>query len=187
MADLRSRHKLAAIFYADVADYSRLTGQDELGTHKRVMSALDFASQSIETGGGVVLRYAGDAILAEFTSVLAALNAAVAIQTGLHERIGNEDGDSQVQLRIGVNLGEVLEDRGEIFGDGVNTAARLEAFSRPGGVAVSGQVYEQVHGKIDIELTDCGTQSFRTDHPRKPIRDCLTGRCPLVCRLQEPS
>ena len=86
MSEQVSKHKLTAIFYADVAGYSRLTGQDEMGTHNRVMDALDFASESINSGSGVVLRYAGDAILAEFSSVIAAVKAAMTIQTELDSR-----------------------------------------------------------------------------------------------------
>jgi adenylate cyclase len=161
MSKQASKHKLAAIFYADVVDYSRLTGQDEAGTHERVMQALDFASDTIKSAGGVVLRYAGDAILAEFSSVIAAVNSAVSIQTELHEGNQGVPEDNQVKIRIGVNLGEVLEDRGEIFGDGVNTTARLESISKPGGLCVSGVVYEQIKGKVAIDFEDCGKESLK--------------------------
>jgi adenylate cyclase len=111
--------------------------------------------------GGVVLRYAGDAILAEFSSVIAAVNSAVSIQTELHE--GNQDvpEDNQVKIRIGINLGEVLEDRGEKFGDGVNITARLESISKPGGLCISGLVYEQIKGKSAIDFEDCGKESLK--------------------------
>jgi len=161
MSEQDSRHKLAAIFYADVAGYSRLTGEDEMGTHKRVMDVLDFASETIKFDGGVVLRYAGDAILAEFSSVVAAVKSAAFIQAELLRRNRVEAGDSQVEIRIGINLGEVLEDRGEIFGDGVNTAARLESISSPGGICISGLVHQQIRGKVDIEFEDCGMESLK--------------------------
>ena len=161
MSKHASKHKLAAIFYADVVDYSRLTGEDEAGTHERVMQTLDFASDAIKSDGGTVLRYAGDAILAEFSSVIAAVNSAVSIQTELHE--GNRDipEDNQVKIRIGINLGEVLEDRGEIFGDGVNTTARLESISRPGGLCISGLVYEQIKGKTVCDFEDGGKEALK--------------------------
>ena len=86
MSDISANRKLTTIFYADVVGYSRLTGQDELGTHRAVMAVLDFTNQSIEEAGGTVLRYAGDAILAEFPSVVACVNTAIAVQTALLER-----------------------------------------------------------------------------------------------------
>ncbi len=161
MSKQNAKRKLAAIFYADVAGYSRLTGKDELGTHSKVMDTLDFASEMIKSDGGVVLRYAGDAILAEFSSVVAAVNSATTIQTELQERNQGVPDDSQVKIRIGINLGEVLEDRGEIFGDGVNTAARLESIAAPGGLCVSGLVFEQIKGKMEIEFEDCGMESLK--------------------------
>jgi len=159
MSEQASKHKLTAILYADVAGYSRLTGQDELGTHRRVMKVLDFASEQINSDGGVVLRYAGDAILAEFSSVIAAVNSAAFIQTESQENNQTVPDDRQVRIRIGINLGEVLEDRGEIFGDGVNTAARLESICNPGGVCVSALVFGQIQGKVEIEFEDCGRVS----------------------------
>jgi len=161
MSEQVPKHKLTAVLYADVAGYSRLTGQDELGTHKRVLEVLDFASETIKSDGGVVLRYAGDAILAEYSSVIAAVKSAAFIQTELQERNQSVPDDNQVKIRIGINLGEVLEDRGEIFGDGVNTAARLESISIPGGLCISGLVYEQIKGKVDIEFEDCGKELLK--------------------------
>jgi adenylate cyclase len=153
--------KLTAILYADVAGYSRLTEADELGAHPRVMSALDFATESIKTSGGTVLRYAGDAILAEFPSVVATANASVAIQNELHARNKEVPETQRVNLRIGINLGEVLEDRGEIFGDGVNLAARLEAAAPPGGICVSATVRDQIVGKVAAEFEDGGLREFK--------------------------
>ena len=161
MSKQTSKHKLAVIFYADVVDYSRLTGQDELGTHERVMQALDFASNTIKSDGGIVLRYAGDAMLAEFPSVIAAVNSAISIQLKLYEGNQKESEDNQVKIRIGINLGEVLEDRGEIYGDGVNTTARLESISRPGGLCISGLVHDQIKGKLPIDFEDCGKESLK--------------------------
>jgi adenylate cyclase len=154
-------HKLTAILYADVAGYSRLTGDDELGTHHRVMSALDSATEFIKTSGGSVLRYAGDAILAEFSSIVAATNASIAIQNELLSRNQATPEDQQIRVRIGINLGEVLEDRGEIFGQGVNLAARLEAAALPGGICVSAAVHEQIVGKVDVEFADGGFEEFK--------------------------
>ena len=131
MTEQNVLRKLTTIFYADVVGYSRLTGNDEVGTHHAVMKVLDFARDTIQQQGGVVLRYAGDAILAEFSSVVACVDAAVGVQAELGRRNKEIAKDSQVLIRIGINLGEVLEDRGEIYGDGVNIAARLESLAPP--------------------------------------------------------
>lgn len=153
--------KLTAILYADVAGYSRLTGDDELDTHRRVMTALDRAAQVVDERGGKVLRYAGDAMLAEFASVVACLESAVTMQTTLAQ--GNEGlpAGKKVQLRVGVHLGEVLVDRGEIYGDGVNVAARLESISEPGGVCISASVFRETSGKVDTEFRDGGEISLK--------------------------
>jgi adenylate cyclase len=176
-------HKLTAILYADVAGYSRLTGDDELGTHHRVMSALDSATEIIKNGRGKVLRYAGDAILAEFSSVVAATNASVAIQNELQSRNQDTPEQQKIRIRIGIHLGEVLEDRGEIFGEGVNLAARLEAAALPGGICVSAAVHEQIAGKVDVEFADGGFEEFK--NIAKPVHiyhwppgSATTGRVP---------
>lgn len=161
MSEQTATRKLTAILCADVAGYSRLTGSDELGTHRRVMDAMDFATESINSAGGTVLRYAGDAILAEFSSLVAAVDAGVTIQNELEKRNEHIPGDSKVQIRIGVNLGEVLQDRGEIYGDGVNLAARLESAAQPGGICISSAVYDQIVGKIGVEFKDGGGESFK--------------------------
>jgi adenylate cyclase len=154
-------HKLAAILYADVAGYSRLTSQDEMGTHKRVMELLDYASDTIKQAEGTVLRYAGDAILAEFSSALKLVQAAVDIQTELDIRNADFSAEDKVQIRIGLNIGEVLQDRGEIYGDGVNLAARLEAAAEAGGICISSAVYAQVKGKLEARFVDAGEEVFK--------------------------
>ena len=154
-------HKLTAIFYADIAGYSRHTARDELGTHRRAMAILDYVSATIVERGGTVLRYAGDAILAEFPSTLKSVQCAIDAQTELAARAAGEDNTDPVQLRIGINIGEVLQDRGEIYGDGVNLAARLEAAADPGGLCISAIVYQQIGGKIEANFVDGGQQSFK--------------------------
>jgi adenylate cyclase len=161
MVDSFPNHKLTAILYADVAGYSRLTSQDEMGTHKRVMELLDFTSDTIKRAEGTVLRYAGDAILAEFSSVLKLVQAAVDIQTELETRGADFSAEDKVQIRIGLNIGEVLQDRGEIYGDGVNLAARLEAAAEAGGICISSAVYEQVKGKLEARFVDAGEEVFK--------------------------
>jgi len=125
------------------------------------MKMLDDASESIEQGDGNVLRYAGDAILAEFPSIVLAVEVAVSIQTKLAQLSEEDIDDNSVKIRIGLNLGEVLQDRGEIYGDGVNLAARLESAAIPGGICISDRVFEQIRGKIDIDFEDGGTRIFK--------------------------
>ena len=161
MPEANVRRKLTAMLYADVAGYSRLTGTDEVGTHRTVMSALDHARDTIEANGGVVLRYAGDALLAEFASVVACVDAAIAVQGELERRNAALARDRRVLLRIGINLGEVLQDRGEIFGDGVNVAARLEALAPPGGICITGQVARQVSGKLVAAFAYAGRHKLK--------------------------
>lgn len=155
------KRKLTAVLYCDVAGYSRLSGSDEEGTHRRVMQVLDFGSEQIIQEGGVVLRFAGDAILAEFSSAIAAVKAAVFIQTELQQQNRSVDADDRVQIRIGINIGDVIEDRGEVFGDGVNLAARLEAAAPDGGLCISASVHDQLAGKLDLEFSDDGEENFK--------------------------
>ncbi len=124
MAEENVTRKLTAILYADVAGYSRLTGEDEVGTHRRLSAGLDLISERIKGAGGRVVHYAGDAVLAEFASVVAAVETAVGIQRSLAEDNANIPDDKRLEFRIGVNLGEVIVDRDDIYGDGVNIAAR---------------------------------------------------------------
>jgi adenylate cyclase len=157
--------KLTAILYADVVGYSRLTGSDEEGTHRRVMQVLDYVSGMINEAGGTVLRYAGDAILAEFSSTVTAAKTAAIIQVELASRNESFGVNEKVQIRIGINIGDVIEDRGEVFGDGVNLAARLEAAAPEGGICISASVHEQVQGKVDAIYSDDGAEEFKNiDH-----------------------
>jgi adenylate cyclase len=131
----RLPRKLAAILYADVAGYSRLMGEDEDATHRTLSEYLDVVSSTIESHHGKVMNYAGDAVLARFEAVVDTVSGAVEIQDKLQERNQEVPDERRVQFRIGVNIGDVIEDRGEIYGDGVNVAARLEALAEPGGYA----------------------------------------------------
>ncbi len=119
----RLPRKLVAILYADVAGYSRLTGQDEDATHRTLTEYLDLIASTIESHRGQVMHYAGDAVLAQFTAVVDALSSAVAIQNELQTRNEALPDERKVRFRIGVNSGDVIEDRGDIYGDGVNGGA----------------------------------------------------------------
>jgi TolB-like protein/class 3 adenylate cyclase len=160
--------KLAAILCADVAGYSRLTGEDEEGTHRALSAHLDTFTTAIERHNGNVLHYAGDAVLAEFATVSDALICAVAVQQNLMEC--NEDlaEDRKVLFRIGVNLGEVIADRSEIYGDGVNIAARLEGLAEPGGICISESVHAAMGNKLPLEYEFIGEQEVK--NITKPVR-----------------
>ena len=161
MAKTGVTRKLAAILYADVAGYSRLTGSDEEGTHKILSTYLDTVTEIINNLSGHVLHYAGDAVLAEFDSVVVAMNCALEIQSELAVQNESLPTDRRVEFRIGINLGDVIVDRGELYGDGVNIAARLEALAQPGGICISSNVYDQVEGKLDVVFEDIGLQKVK--------------------------
>ena len=153
--------KLAAILYADVAGYSRLTGEDEEGTHRRLSEYLDLISDSIEAHQGKVVHYAGDAVLAEFGTVTGALKSATGIQRELANRNRDLPDQRKVKFRIGVNLGEVIVDRDDIYGDGVNVAARLESLANPGGICVSDSVRTALGNKLQLDFEDLGEQEVK--------------------------
>ena len=158
---LTGRH-LAAILAADVAGYSRLMGTDEDGT---LIQLKDHRSkvwdQALVRHRGRIANTAGDSILAEFGSVLDAVNCALAIQKEMRERNSTVSPDRRVDFRIGVNLGEVIADGNDIFGDGVNVAARLEGIADRGGICISRQVLDQVEGKLDLSYRELGRQNLK--------------------------
>jgi adenylate cyclase len=155
------QRKLAAIFYADVAGYSRLTGADEEGTHRTLSASLDFIAATIEGRGGRVIHYAGDAVLAEFASVVVAVESAVEVQRGLAERNWDVAEEHRLLYRVGINLGDVIVDRDDIYGDGVNVAARLESLAEPGGICVSAKVRDEIGNKLDLAFEDKGEQKVK--------------------------
>jgi len=159
--------KPAAILYADVAGYSRLTGADEEGTHRTLSGYLDGIAALIDSHGGRVLHYAGDAVLAEFASVVVAVGCAVEIQRDLAARNEGLADDRKVQFRIGVNIGDVIVDRDELYGDGVNVAARLESLAKPGGICISEKVLDEIRDKLDVGYEFLGKQSVK--NIRRPI------------------
>lgn len=154
--DARLPRKLTAIVYADVAGYSRLTAEDEEVTHRRLASALDTIAAMVSAFRGRVVHYAGDAVLADFATVTDALTCSVLIQRSLEARSSAIAEEQRLRFRIGVNLGEVIDDRGDIYGDGVNIAARLEALAEPGGICVSETVRAAVGKRVPVEFEDLG-------------------------------
>ena len=155
------KRKLAAILYADVAGYSRLTGEDEEGTHRLLSAYLDVITATIEKHGGRTVHFAGDAVLAEFGSVVDSLACGVDAQRELRKRNEGLPDERRVQFRIGINLGDVIVDRDDIYGDGVNIAARLEGLAQPGGICISGGVYEQVRNKLALAYEFMGPQEVK--------------------------
>jgi len=144
--------KLAAILYADVAEYSRLTGEDEEGTHRRLSEYLDAFTSEIGNKQGRVVHFAGDAILAEFPTVSDALTCAASVHRDIAIRNEGLENENKVQFRIGINLGEIIVDRDDIYGDGVNIAARLEGLAEPGRICVSGMVYDAISKSVRESL-----------------------------------
>ena len=162
MAEERVERKLTAILVADVAGYSRLMGDDEVGTRARFNAHLnELIEPAIANRRGRIVKTTGDGLLVEFTSVVDAVQCAVEIQKGMAERNANEPNDRRIEFRIGVNLGDVIIEDDDIHGDGVNVAARLEGVAEPGGICISGTVHESVRNKLDVVFVDLGEQSVK--------------------------
>jgi len=161
--------RLTAIFAADVAGYSRLTGLDEEGTHVRLKEHLRvLIDPKIATHRGHIVKNTGDGLLAEFKSVVDAIRCAVDVQRGMAERNSDAPPDKRIEFRIGINVGDIIEDNGDIFGDGVNVAARLETIAEPGGICVSDDAHRQVRDKLDIVFDDAGEQNLK--NIGRPVR-----------------
>jgi class 3 adenylate cyclase/TolB-like protein/Flp pilus assembly protein TadD len=141
---------------ADVAGFSRLMGVDEAGTHGRLVASRRVIDALISGHEGRIVGAAGDSVLAEFPSVVEAVRCAVDIQAALRERNDSLPSVERLEFRIGINLGDVIVDGTEIYGDGVNIAARLQAMASPGGIAISAAVHQQVRGKLDLVVRDLG-------------------------------
>src|SRR6266536_2024851 len=154
--------RLAAILAADVAGYSRLTGLDEEGTHARLQDHLrSLVDPKIAEHRGRVVKNTGDGLLAEFGSVVEAVRCALDVQRGMVQRNTGVPHEKRIEFRIGIHVGEIIIDHGDIFGGGVNVAARLEGLAEPGGICVSARVQEDVRGKLDISFEDAGEQGLK--------------------------
>jgi TolB-like protein/TPR repeat protein len=160
--------RLAAILAADVVGYSRLMEADEEGTLRLLSAYREIIDGLIADHRGRVFGSAGDSVIAEFASPVEAMRCAVKIQQELESRNGNLAQDRRMQFRIGVNLGDVVAENENLHGDGVNIAARLEELAEPGGVCVSGTVYDHLAGKLDIVLDDLGEQKLK--NIARPVR-----------------
>ena len=162
--------RLAAILAADVVGYSRLMGANEVATLNALSEIrIGMINGAISAGGGRIVKLMGDGILAEFSSVVSALESALKIQQAMAQRNVDVPEDRQIHFRMGVNIGDVLFEDGDVFGDGVNIAARIEALARPGCVAVSGVVRDQVGNRLDIAFEAAGEQLLKNIEGAVPI------------------
>jgi class 3 adenylate cyclase len=159
---MASTRRLAAILAADVAGYSRLMGLDEEGTHERLRRHLrDLLDPKIKEYRGRIVKNTGDGMLAEFSSVVDAVRSAVEMQRAMADRNAETEEDKRITFRIGINLGDVIVEEGDIYGDGVNVAARLEALAEPGGICISRVVRDQIRDKLPYPFEDKGEQSVK--------------------------
>src|SRR5262249_28807348 len=174
------KRKLAAILHADVAGFSRLMGEDETGTHQALGELRRAVDPLITAHGGRIVGTAGDSLLADFSSVVDALNCAVEMQRA--SRVINDPlpPERRLELRIGVNLGDVIVDGVDIFGDGVTIAARLESLAQPGTVYISQTVYDQVRNKLNLDYRPLG--SHRVKNIAEPVRAYAVGLPAVVPR-----
>ena len=161
MASGHVKRKLAALLVADVAGYSRLMGNDETGTAKALRGHVEALRPIIASHGGRIVDTAGDGVLLEFPSIIAAVECAVAAQKLMAERNAGVPEDRRMLYRIGINLGDVIVEGDRIVGDGVNVAARLESIAAPGGICLSGAAYQQVRGKVAVDFADLGEQQLK--------------------------
>lgn len=168
MGPSRPRLRLSAILSADVRGFSRLMERDEVGTHRRLVESRRLIDGAIDRHGGRLVGSAGDSVLAEFSSVVEAITAAVEAQQSLAQSNAELRPEQRLEFRIGINLGEVIVDGDDIFGDGVNIAARLQALAEPGGVWISGRVHDQVQTKLPYPCRSRG--SHRVKNITRPLR-----------------
>jgi TolB-like protein/class 3 adenylate cyclase len=171
--------KLTAILCADVFGYSRLMGEDEEATLHTLSSHRKLIDSLIEQHHGRFVNSAGDSVLAEFASVVNAVQCAVEIQTTLKAENANIPPERRMEFRIGVNLGDVMVDGEQIYGDGVNVAARLESLAEPGGIYISRTVHEQIRNKLALNYEDLGEQAVKNIvEPVRVFRVMLEGGTP---------
>ncbi len=169
MAEQRVERRLAAILAGDVAGYSRLMGADEEGTLLRLNAhRREFLEPKIADHRGRIVKRTGDGVLIEFASAVDATRCAIEIQRGMVERNAPVPQDKRIELRIGIHVGDVIIEDSDIFGDGVNIAARLESIAQPGGICMSDDAYRQVRGKLDANFQDAGERELK--NIARPVR-----------------
>src|SRR5438874_2483038 len=165
----RVERRLSAILAADVAGYSRLMHTEEEATHARLTALLTEAvNPAIAEHGGRIVKNTGDGFLAEFPSAVEAVRAAMLFQTRIRELTIGDAEDRRLCFRVGINIGDIIAEPHDIFGDGVNVAARLESIAEPGGICISSSAYEQVRGKVGVEFSDLGERTLK--NIARPVR-----------------
>jgi adenylate cyclase len=191
LASERVERRLTAIFAADVAGYSQLMGSDEEGTltqlkaHRRIL-----VDPKINEHRGRIVKTTGDGMLVEFASVVDAVRCAVDVQRGMVERSAGVPQEKRIEFRIGINVGDIIIDGGDIFGDGVNVAARLESIAEPGGICLSEDAYRQMSGRVDLPVCDLGPQSLK--NIAQPVRayslgsEAIAALPPVVFPISRP-
>jgi adenylate cyclase len=166
---MTATRRLAAILAADVAGYSRLMGADKEGTHARLMAhRRELVEPKIGEHSGRIVKTTGDGLLAEFASVVDAVRCAAELQRAMIDREAGMPEDRRIRFRIGINLGDIIVEGDDIFGDGVNVAARLEALAEPGGICISRMVRDQIRDKLAYSFDDLGEQSVK--NIARPVR-----------------
>ena len=162
MADKSGERRLAAILSADIVGYSRLVGLDEEGTLARVNAhRREFLEPTVADHRGRIVKRTGDGALIDFNSAVDAVRCAIQVQRGMAQRNATVPDEQRIQLRIGIHLGDILLEEGDIFGDGVNVAVRLESIAPVGGICISDDVYRQVRAKVDVDFRDIGKQTLK--------------------------
>src|SRR5215472_731511 len=175
--------RLAAILAADVAGYSRLMGEDEEGTLAALRAVRrELGDPKIAEHRGRIVKTTGDGLLSEFASVVDAVRCAVEVQREMIARNAAAPAERRIEFRMGINVGDIIIEDGDIFGDGVNIAARLEGLAEPGGICISAAAHEQVRDRLDIAFDDLGEQQVK--NIARPVR---VFRIPITLTLPTPS
>jgi len=169
MAGERVERRLSAIFASDIVGYSRLMEADEEGTLARMNAhRREFLEPAVAQNRGRIVKRTGDGVLIEFSSAVDAARCAIDVQRGMGERNAGVSPERRIELRIGIHVGDIMIEDDDIFGDGVNIAARLESIAQPGGICISDDAYRQVRGKVNVNFQDSGEQELK--NIARPVR-----------------
>src|SRR6266481_6990669 len=184
MAEARVERRLAAILSADVAGYSRLTGLDEEGTHATLKACRrELIDPKIGEHRGRMVKNTGDGALVEFASAVDAARCAIEIQRAMAARNAAIPEDRRIEFRIGINVGDIIIDEGDIYGDGVNIAARVETLASPGAICLSDNAYQQIKGKLALDVSDMGEQHLK--NIAQPVRVYEIALAAIKPRLED--